>query len=451
MNNLSGDKTLVPQWIIEQKRDGQELSSDNLRAFIDAYARDEIPDYQMAAFAMAVFFQGMSFEEVTVMTDAMMRSGDVLDLSDLDRPTVDKHSTGGVGDKISLPLAPLVASAGAAVPMIAGRGLGSTGGTLDKLESVSGFRTSLTVEEFKRVLDDIGCVIIGQTERLAPADRKLYALRDVTGTVPSIPMIASSILSKKLAEGARALVLDVKCGAGAFMRNREQARRLADTMVAIGRNMGRSMSAFVTAMDQPLGRTAGNSLEVRESLEILRNEGPQDVRDLTLELGSEMLVLAGIAATRQEAGELLQEKLRSGEALETFAKMIAAQGGDASVCEKPELLPQAPEIITITAPRRGYAAEVSADTIGRIVLLLGGGRRRTGDLVDPRVGVDDLVKVGEFVESGAPLMRLHVSDRASAGEAEELAKKAVSITVDMPAVTPLVYETLREPDKRDFK
>ncbi len=260
---------MVPQWIIERKRDGKELNSDEIRAFVKAYSEGGIPDYQMAAFAMAVYFKGMSFEEVTVMTDAMMRSGDVLDFSDLPRPTADKHSTGGIGDKISLPLAPLVASSGVAVPMISGRGLGLTGGTLDKLESIPGYRTGLSITEFRRVLEQVGCSIIGQTERLAPADKKLYALRDVTGTVPSIPLISASILSKKLAEGAGALVLDVKCGEGAFMRSRADARRLADTMVAIGRNMGRRMSAFVTAMDQPLGRTCGNALEVRESIETL--------------------------------------------------------------------------------------------------------------------------------------------------------------------------------------
>lgn len=436
---------MVPQWIIEQKRDGGEISPEDLRAFFGAYSRGNLPDYQMAAFAMAVFFRGMSFEEVTVMTDAMMRSGEVLDLSDLPRPTADKHSTGGIGDKISLPLAPLVASAGVAVPMIAGRGLGLTGGTLDKLESIEGFRTGLSVAEFRRVLAEAGCVIAGQTERLAPIDRKLYALRDVTGTVPSIPLIAASILSKKLAEGAGALVLDVKCGEGAFMRNREQARHLADTMIAIGRNMGRRMSAFVTAMDQPLGRTAGNALEVREALETLRGEGPPDVRHLTLELGAEMLVLAGVSADADVAREVLRAKLDGGEALQTFARMVAAQGGDPAVCEDPGRLPRAPKVAAVAASRRGHVAAVSAEAIGRIVLLLGGGRRRTGDRIDPRVGVEALVKVGDPVAVGEPLMRLHAADEASLATVEALASRAVTIAAAAPAVPPLILEARREP------
>lgn len=436
---------MVPQWIIERKRDGGEIAPEDLRVFFDAYARGDLPDYQMAAFAMAVFFRGMSFEEVTVMTDAMMRSGDVLDLSALARPTADKHSTGGIGDKISLPLAPLVAAAGVAVPMIAGRGLGLTGGTLDKLESIAGFRTALSVAEFRRVLETVGCVIAGQTERLAPIDRKLYALRDVTGTVPSIPLIAASILSKKLAEGAGALVLDVKCGEGAFMRKREDARHLADTMVAIGRNMGRRMSAFVTAMDQPLGRTAGNALEVREALETLRGEGPPDVRALTLELGAEMLVLAGACADADAARDILRAKLDGGEALEVFRRMVAAQGGDPAVCEDPDRLPRAPKVVAVAAPRHGIVTAVSAELIGRIVLLLGGGRRRTGDRIDPRVGVDALVKVGDPVETGAPLLWLHAAGEGVLAEVEPLARRAVSIASEAPAAPPLILEARREP------
>jgi len=386
----------------------------------------------------------MTFEEVTVMTDAMMRSGDVLDFSDLSRPTADKHSTGGIGDKISLPLAPLVASAGVAVPMISGRGLGLTGGTLDKLESIPGYRTDLSTQQFRRVLEDVGCSIIGQTERLAPADKKLYALRDVTGTVPSIPLISASILSKKLAEGAGALVLDVKCGEGAFMRHRDDARRLADTMVAIGRNMGRRMSAFVTAMDQPLGRTAGNALEVRESIETLQGNGPADVVALTLELGAEMLVLTGVSPASDAARALLRAKLESGEGLQTFARMIEAHGGNPAVCENLSLLPQAVHIVEVPARRRGFVSAVSAEAIGRVVLLLGGGRRRTTDRIDPSVGVDRLVKIGAHVATGDVLMRIHARDGKSAEEVLKLAQDAVTVGPDVPASPPLIYETRRE-------
>ena len=315
---------MVPQWIIERKRDGGAVPEADLRAFVAAYAAGELPDYQMAAFAMAVFFQGMAFEETVVLTDAMMRSGDVLDWSDLERPTVDKHSTGGIGDKISIPLAPLVAAAGAAVPMISGRGLGITGGTLDKLESIPGYDTQLSNAAFRRVLETVGCSIIGQTAHLAPADKKLYALRDVTGTVPSIPLIAASIMSKKLAEGADALALDVKCGAGAFMKRREDAQTLAGTLVAIGRGMGRRVSALVTAMDQPLGRTAGNALEIAESIAVLKGQGPADVVEIVVALGGEMLVLAGLCAERGEGIRVIRQKLDSGEGLETFARMVAA-------------------------------------------------------------------------------------------------------------------------------
>lgn len=435
---------MVPQWIIERKRDGAELASDDIRAFVDAYARGALPDYQMAAFAMAVYFRGMTFEEVTVMTDAMMRSGDILDFSDLSRPTADKHSTGGIGDKVSLPLAPLVASAGVAVPMISGRGLGLTGGTLDKLDSIPGYRTDVPTEEFRRILETVGCSIIGQTARLAPADKKLYALRDVTGTVPSIPLISASILSKKLAEGAGSLVLDVKCGEGAFMRRREDARRLADTMVAIGRNMGRRMSAFVTAMDQPLGRTAGNALEVRESIETLRGEGPADVVQLTIELGAEMLVLAGVAGDAASARQTLRANLASGAALDVFRRMVAAHGGDVAAVDDPSRLPQAPHVVDIPARRRGYVEAVSAEAIGRVVLLLGGGRKQTNDGIDYAVGVDRLVKIGEHVDAGAPLMRLHARDAASFEAVAKMAAEAVTLGADAPATAPLVYETLRE-------
>lgn len=436
---------MVPQWLIERKRDGEALTPEELRALVAAYADDTLPDYQMAAFAMAVFFQGMTFEEVTVLTDAMMRSGDVLDFSDLGVPTADKHSTGGIGDKVSLPLAPLVACHDVAVPMISGRGLGLTGGTLDKLEAIPGYRADLTVDAFRAILKRVGCSIIGQTDRLAPVDRKLYALRDVTGTVPSIPLIAASILSKKLAEGADALVFDVKCGEGAFMRRLEDARRLAKTLMAIARNMGRRVSTFLTAMDQPLGRTAGNALEVVESIELLRGEGPADLRALTLELGAEMLCLARPGIERAEARQRLQETLASGAALERFGLMIEAQGGDPRCIEQPgRRLPQAPVVVDVLARRRGFVGAVSAEAVGRVVLLLGGGRRRTEERIDPSVGVDRLVKVGERVDAGAPLMRLHARTRGDAEAVMKMALEAVRIGTDVPSDPALILEVVHD-------
>ena len=435
---------MVPQWLIEQKRDGGELAPDDIRDLIAAYARGDLPDYQMAAFAMAVFFRGMSSAELAAMTDAMMRSGDVLDFSDLPRPTVDKHSTGGIGDKISLPLAPLVAACGAAVPMISGRGLGITGGTLDKLDSIPGYRTALPVDEFRAVLRAVGCSIIGQTDRLAPADKKLYALRDVTGTVPSIPLISASILSKKLAEGAQSLVLDVKHGEGAFMKTRDQAAELARTMVGIGKASGRRMTAFLTAMDDPLGRTAGNALEIRETVETLRGEGPEDVVRLTLALGAEMLVLTGLAPDTAAAESELRRALDSGAGLETFARMVAAHGGDARVAEAPEkTLPQAPAVVEVRAPRAGYVARVSADAIGRVVLLLGGGRRATTDRINYAVGVDALVKRGAHVDAGDTLLRLHAASRAAADELLPRALAAIELSDEPPAPVELIDEVIR--------
>jgi len=434
---------MVPQWIIERKRDGGAVPEADLRAFVAAYASGELPDYQMAAFAMAVYFQGMAFEETVVLTDAMMRSGDVLDWSDLDRPTVDKHSTGGIGDKISIPLAPLVAAAGAAVPMISGRGLGITGGTLDKLESIPGYDTHLSNAAFRRVLETVGCSIIGQTARLAPADKKLYALRDVTGTVPSIPLISASIMSKKLAEGADALALDVKCGAGAFMKRREDAQTLAETLVSIGRGMGRRVSALVTAMDQPLGRAAGNAVEIAESIAVLKGQGPADVVELVVALGGEMLVLAGLCAERGEGMRVIRQKLDSGEGLETFARMVAAHGGDAGLVEDPGRMKAAGACLDVTADRVGHVAGVDADGIGRVVLLLGGGRRRSADAIDHAVGVDALVKAGERVEAGQPLMRLHARSLDEAQGVLAAARAAVAIADAAPAPAPLILGHLQ--------
>lgn len=405
----------VPQWIIERKRDGAALSEAEIREWIARFADGRLPDYQMAALAMAIYFRGMSPEETLALTDAMMRSGDTLSWDGLSRPTADKHSTGGIGDKISIPLAPLVASCGVAVPMISGRGLGITGGTLDKLESIPGYDTRLSEERFREVVARVGCSIIGQTDRLAPADRRLYALRDVTGTVPSIPLITASILSKKLAEGAATLVFDVKCGAGAFMRTPERARELAGSLLAVARGAGRKAEALVTAMDQPVGETAGNALEIAESVDLLRGAGPADALELALRLAVPMLTLSGAAPDAASARALLESKLASGAALETFARMVEAQGGDPRVAESPEsVLPQAPALVDAAAPRAGFLSRVDADGVGRAVLLLGGGRRAVTDAIDPAVGVSRLRKVGERVERGEPLATLHARTRAEA-------------------------------------
>ena len=429
----------VPQWIVERKRDGAALAEADIREWIARYADGRLPDYQMAALAMAIYFRGMSPEETLALTDAMMRSGDTLSWDDLSRPTADKHSTGGIGDKLSIPLAPLVASCGVAVPMISGRGLGITGGTLDKLESIPGYDTHLDNARFRAVVDAVGCSIIGQTDRLAPADRKLYALRDVTGTVPSIPLITASILSKKLAEGAATLVFDVKCGAGAFMKTPADARALADSLLAVARGAGRHAEALVTAMDQPVGETAGNALEIAESVDLLRGAGPADALELALRLAVPMLTLSGVSPDEASARALLEKRLASGAALETFAQMVAAQGGDARVAESPEtVLPQAPVLLDVAAPRAGHLARVDADGIGRAVLLLGGGRRAVTDAIDPAVGVSRLRKVGERIEKGEPLATLHARTRAEAEALVPQVLGAFSFSDEHVAVPALV-------------
>jgi pyrimidine-nucleoside phosphorylase/thymidine phosphorylase len=434
---------MVPQWLIEKKRDGGALSAEEIRAFVAGYTAGTIPDYQMAALAMAIFFQGMTPDETAALTDAMMRSGDTLSFAGWPRPTADKHSTGGIGDKISLVLGPLAASAGLAVPMISGRGLGLTGGTLDKLEAIPGFNTRLSPDAFRAALSRAGCAIIGQTDRLAPADRKLYALRDVTGTVPSIPLITASILSKKLAEGAASLVLDVKCGRGAFMRTPEQARALADSLLRVGRALGRNMAALITDMEQPLGRTAGNALEVREAVEVLRGGGPADVRSLTLALTARMCLLAGVATDAAAAERDLDARLVDGRALAAFRDMVAAQGGDIRVADDPgAVLPTAAVIESLPAPADGWVAGVDAEIIGRVVLQLGAGRRRSDDVIDPAAGVDRLVQCGDRVRRGEPLMRLHAATPDLIAAVRDAARGAVRLT-DAPVTRPpLILETL---------
>jgi pyrimidine-nucleoside phosphorylase/thymidine phosphorylase len=434
---------MVPQWMIEKKRDGGALSADEIGAFVAGYTAGDIPDYQMAALAMAIFFRGMTPGETAALTDAMMRSGDTLSFAGWPRPTADKHSTGGIGDKISLILGPLAASAGLAVPMISGRSLGLTGGTLDKLEAIPGFNTRLSPDAFRTALARAGCAIIGQTDRLAPADRKLYALRDVTGTVPSIPLITASILSKKLAEGAASLVLDVKCGRGAFMRTPEQARALADSLLRAGRALGRNMAALITDMEQPLGRTAGNALEVREAVEVLRGGGPADVRSLTLALTVRMCLLAGVATDAAAAERDLAARLDDGRALAAFRDMVAAQGGDCRVADDPgAVLPAAATMESLPAPTDGWVASVDAEIIGRVVLQLGAGRRRSDDAIDPAAGVDRLVQCGDRVRRGEPLMRLQAATPDLIAAVRDAACGAVLLANAPVTRPPLILETL---------
>lgn len=431
---------MLPQWIIEKKRDGHELAEPEIRNFINAYAKGELPDYQMSAMAMAIFLRGMTPREIAVLTDAMMRSGDLVDTSAIKKPKVDKHSTGGIGDKVSLVLAPWVACCGVAVPMISGRGLGITGGTLDKMESIAGYRTNLSDQEFISVIQQCGCSIIGQTKQLAPADKKLYALRDVTGTVASIPLITASIMCKKLAEGIDALVLDVKCGKGAFMRTQRDARALALSMVRVGKAMGKGMSALITDMNQPLGRTAGNALEVRESIETLQGKGPADLTNLTLAFAEEMMIQGKVTRSRAQARRQLEDALRSGAAFAKFREMVALQGGDAKLIDDPTRLPTARIIRPYPAATSGYVALADAESIGKACVVLGAGRTKTDDVVDFAVGVSDIKKVGEPVKKGEPLLVVHANDEQKLAQAHELLKQAFKITKAKPRNPKLILE-----------
>jgi pyrimidine-nucleoside phosphorylase len=435
---------MLTQWLIERKRDGAELDATEIDALICGYTAGEIPDCQMAAFAMAVFFRGMTPAETAALTNAMMHSGDILTFDDEPRPTADKHSTGGIGDKISLILAPLAAAAGMAVPMISGRGLGLTGGTLDKLESIPGFRVHLGVADFKRIVRAVGCCMIGQTETLAPADRKFYALRDVTGTVPSIPLITASIMSKKLAEGAQTLVFDVKCGRGAFMRTRENARELAASLIRTGAALNRRMAALITDMNRPLGAAIGNALEVREAVEVLRGGGPDAVRQLTIELTAQMAVLSGRQPTLARARPWLAKLLDEGRALERFARMVTAQGGDARFLDDATRLPAAPVQLEARAPRAGYVADIDAEALGRVVLALGAGRRLATDAVDPATGISHLTETGRRVDAGEPLCHIHARDETEAAAAAAKVAAAIVLAAQPPGSTPLILETISE-------
>jgi len=393
-----------PVQIIAKKRDGEELSDAMIAEFVTGYATDQIPDYQMSAFAMAVFLNGMSAGETTALTRAMLHSGCRLQWPDDDIRRVDKHSTGGVGDKTSLPLAPLLAVCGVQVPMLSGRGLGPTGGTLDKLESIAGYRTNLSLDEIQQQVQNVGCVITGASAELAPADRRLYALRDVTATVPSIPLITASIMSKKLAESPDALVLDVKFGSGAFMKTTEQARQLAESLVATGLLMGVPTTALLTDMNQPLGHMCGNALEVEESLAVLRGDGPADVHELTVQLAAEVLVTAGASSEITSAAELVQSNLDTGSAMERFEAMVAAQTG--RLQEKRCLAPAA----DIMVEQEGMVSAIDVEAIGWTIISMGGGRRQLADTIDHSVGVEMLIRVGDVVESGQPILRQYTNE-----------------------------------------
>ncbi|PYQ18987.1 MAG: thymidine phosphorylase, partial [Acidobacteria bacterium] len=381
--------------VIQKKRNGEELGRDEIAFLIDGYTRGDVPDYQASAFAMAVFFRGMTAAETVALTESMMRTGEILDLSELPGPRVDKHSTGGVGDKTSLVLAPLAAACGAYVPMISGRGLGHTGGTLDKLESIPGFRVGLSLREFRDTLRRCGLGLIGQTPEIAPADRKLYALRDVTATVESLPLIAASIMSKKMAEGIDALVLDVKTGDGAFMKSFEDSKALAEAMVRIGRGMGKKVSALITDMEQPLGRAVGNALEVKESVETLQGRGPKDLESLSLELAAWMLHLAGLTTGLEAARARVRDALASGAGLRKFQEVIALQGGDPAVGDDTARLPRARETVELRAEAEGQVAGIACRSVGHAAMLLGAGRETVDSRIDPAVGVVLHKKVGD--------------------------------------------------------
>jgi pyrimidine-nucleoside phosphorylase len=428
--------------IIQRKRDGLELSAGEIDFLVRGYAEGRIPDYQASALAMAVYFRGMTPAETVALTESMMRTGEVLDLQDLPGPKVDKHSTGGVGDKTSLILAPVVAACGVNVPMISGRGLGHTGGTLDKLESIPGFSVRLSLADFRAVLEETRLALIGQTPEIAPADKKLYALRDVTGTVESRPLIAASIMSKKMAEGIDALVLDVKTGDGAFMKSFEDSKALAETMVEIGRGMGKKVAALITDMEQPLGHAVGNALEVVECLDTLKGRGPKDLESLSLELAAWMLHLAGVAANLDAARSRARDALVSGAGLRKFRQVVERQGGDPRVVDDPHLLPRAREVIPIPAEKDGRVVAIAARAVGHAAMLLGAGRETVDSVIDPAVGLVLQKKVGDLVIAGEPYVTLHVNDRGRLDEALALLKEAIRFGPEAPARTRLIHHVI---------
>jgi pyrimidine-nucleoside phosphorylase len=447
VNNVAASAPTVPTRVVDiirKKRDGHELSPAEIELLIEGYTRGEIPDYQLSAWLMAGVLRGFSRPETAALTEVMLRSGEVLDLSEFSPRKVDKHSTGGVGDKTSLVLAPLVAACGPLVPMISGRGLGHTGGTLDKLESIPGFNVHLSVAEFRRVLRACGCSMIGQTEEIAPADRKLYALRDVTGTVESPYLICASIMSKKLAEGIDALLLDVKTGCGAFMKSEEQAELLAELMVETGERMGKTVVALITNMDQPLGQKVGNALEVAEALEVMNGGGPSDLRHLCLELAAWMLALGGACDSLPAARKTAAQMLDSGRALEKFREMVELQGGDPSVIDQPGKLPRSSRSLEVLSPAHGYVTAIACEAIGTACVVLGGGRERKEDSVDPSVGIVLHKKLGDRVSRDEPLSTVHYNSESRASRARQWIEGSYQISDAPPAeLRPLVHRVIQ--------
>lgn len=427
-----------PVELIRKKRNGGVLAPDEMKFLVNDYVRGTIPDYQMAAFLMAVYFKGMSFEETIAWTDIMLHSGAVVDLKDIAGIKVDKHSTGGVGDKVSLILAPMVAACGVPVPMISGRGLGHTGGTLDKLESIPGFRTNLSLDEYRSVIADVGAVMIGQTADIAPADRKMYALRDVTATIECIPLIASSIMSKKLAEGIDALVLDVKTGRGAFMQSEEQAIELAKTLVAIGEHFGKQTVAFITDMNQPLGYAVGNWLEVVESIECLKGKEIDDLMNLTYALGGMMVVLGGKAASLEEGMEICRRAIQSGSAYGKFLEMVRRQGGDVSVIEHPDRYPRSKYTRDVKSTVSGDLDEIDPLEVGFVSIMLGAGRTKLDDTIDHKAGILFKKKVGDNISRGETLATVYTDDKTLLDAAVHRLERALVVATEPSISQPLI-------------
>jgi pyrimidine-nucleoside phosphorylase len=430
--------------IIAKKRDGKALDADEIRFLVHGYSRGDIPDYQVSAWLMAAFLNGLSEEETLYLTEAMLSSGKTLDLGSIGKPKVDKHSTGGVGDKISLILAPAAAACGVAVPMTSGRGLGFTGGTLDKLESIPGFRVNLREEEVLANLRNIGFAMTGQTADIAPADKKLYALRDVTATVESIPLITSSIMSKKLAEGVDGIVLDVKFGSGAFMKSKDKALRLAKSMSSVAARMGKKAVCVLTSMEQPLGRAVGNSLEVVESIECLHGRGEPDILELTRVLGGRMLVIAGLARDPGQGEERIGGAIRSGEAYERFRSSVEAQGGDPATVDDPARLPRATRSLDVPSPRGGFISSIDTEALGTAALFLGAGRFTKEDSIDPSSGMTVHKKIGDPVGEGESLVTLHYNEERNLSQALDLTGRAYVISQEKPPPFRLVHEVIQQ-------
>jgi pyrimidine-nucleoside phosphorylase len=433
----------IPQ-LIAKKRDGLELSSAEIHRLVLGFAAGEVADYQMTAFAMAAFIRGMTPDETVAMTLATRDSGRVVDLSSIKLPKVDKHSTGGVGDKVSICLAPLVAACGLAVPMVSGRGLGHTGGTLDKLEGIPGFTVSMPTEQFVQQVKDLGCALIGQTDDIAPADKRLYALRDVTGTVESIPLITASILGKKLAAGIDALVLDVKVGKGAFMKTTKDAKILASSIVRVGKLAKKQVTAFLTPMEAPLGRAIGNAIETAEAFEILHNRGPDDLRELTLILGTEMLRLGGIGKNEKGARAMLELAMKNGRGAGRMRQIVRAQGGDARTIDEPDRLPRARHVVPVLATKSGFVTAADALELGLAAVTMGAGRTRADQSVDPRVGIVVTRKPGENVKKGEPIAELHVMELPADEALKKRVAAAFQIGAAAPKPTPLVLDIIRK-------